>query len=375
MLHSSIGYHTFNMVKRYAIEDGKKILDDFKEYNEKNKCFKIYPTDASKTCYRADYLDKHVGIDYWQFRFFNSAKDFKKFILEAKINPKILSGEVDYVRAATQEHLPIAENRFNEEARKISRRLGNFSSFKPNRIDFCVNLDLLELKLPCTDEQMMELLSRGHIPPHYVEYKTYDPVAHRMKAPDNSFYLKSKSVNINCYGKHNQLEENYPDNPSLEDSLAVIRVEVQYKYLKLYNLVAALEGSGVPSYSMNQYLFSDDLSKEIVEKYYNRIFFGGDYYTLKEATDRIRARNFRGDKERRLIDTLNDVSCYRGVHNAELHLLGSPSTRRAFKQAISELVEENINPVTIPRDWGIPFIPNPLQAYFKLVDSQQDVAV
>jgi len=52
-----------------------------------------------------------------------------------KINPKLLAGIIDYITAANEDYVKLAEERFNIEARKISPILGKFSGYKMKRID------------------------------------------------------------------------------------------------------------------------------------------------------------------------------------------------------------------------------------------------
>lgn len=43
----------------------------------------------------------------------------------------------------------------------------------------------------------------------------------------------------------------------------------------------------------------------------------------------------------------------------------------AFRRTLNDLDEININPVTIPREWNIPRIPNLLYTYDKIVNAEQ----
>lgn len=254
-------------------------------------------------------------------------------------------------------------NRFNEGAREISPLLGTFSLFRLNRIDYCINLDWLELGIPCTPEQMMKLINRSNIPTHYSAYKEYDPVGHRMKSPKNRRYLKSNSVVLNCCSKYAHLRDNYPDSPSLKDSMSVIRFEVQCKYLKLYTMSEGLKREGIPEYDVMRHLLSDYYARGVVIKYFDRVIMRGDYYTLKGAIEKIKARKFRDGKEERMIDTLNHISQQRGIHSAKEALQHEVDGLSRINRGVHELIDENINPVTIPKSFGIKHIPNLLEEY------------
>jgi hypothetical protein len=213
---------------------------------------------------------------------------------------------------------------------------------------------------------MMELIKRSNIPTHYKEYKMYDPVGHRMKSPDEVFYLKSNSVVINCYGKYLQLCNNYPDNPSLEDSRSVIRFEIQCKYFKLYSMLRDLKRKDIPYKKTMNYLFSDAYAREVVVTYFDKVIMRGDYYTLKIASAMVKARKFRGHKEERMIYALNLISQQRGISGAKAYIRRERRNLLNFNRALNELSEMGINPVTIPKSFGIGRIPNLLEAYFQM---------
>lgn len=366
MLHTSIGYHTISIFQRFDNEEINLIMKDFKTYSKATGDIMIYPADSKKECYKIDYKSKRKGI-HWLVKFCPGYQmDFWEYIVEAKINPKLLAGEPDYVTAVDESILPILEMRFNEEAQRISKRLGTFYDYRPNRIDYCVNFDLLEMGIPITPSQMMTLIERGNIPPHYLEYKLYDTVGHRIKSQDDQFYLKSKSVVVNIYGKYAHLKNNYPNNPSLEASKNIVRFEIQCKYLKLYALSAELNRNHAPNHVIMRHLLSNVVARSVIIHYFDRIIMRGNYYTLKEATEMILSRKFRGDKEKRLIDTLNLISHQRGIYNAKEYLRSTNNDLHYFNQALHELVEENINPVAIPKRFGIRRIPCLLEAFFQL---------
>lgn len=365
-MHTSIGYHTISIFQRFTNYEIDLIMNDFKNYSKATGDIMIYPSDANKSCYKITYRNKYKGIS-WAIRFSAVYQmDYFPYIIEAQINPKLLSGEMDYVTAADESILPILETKFNEEAQKISKHLGTFDDYRPNRIDYCANFDLLEMGIPATPSQMMKLIERGNIPPHYSERKIYDTVGHRMHSSDDQFYLKSKSVVINIYGKYVHLQNNYPDNPCLEDSKNIVRFEVQCKYLKLYALLAESNRSRVPNRVIMQHLLSNMLARDVIINYFDRVVMRGNYYTLKEATEMVLSRRFRESKEKRLIDTLNLISQQRGICNAKEYLHNIGGDLHGFNLALHELAEENINPVTIPKRFGIKRIPCLLDAFFQL---------
>jgi hypothetical protein len=168
-------------------------------------------------------------------------------------------------------------------AKGISPLLGKFRYYKLKRIDFCVNFDLKEMGINCTAEQMISLIKRGYIPNHYKEFGIYDRIQHRYVTDKNSFYLKSKSVNVNIYHKYQQLLNKYPGNPSLNDSLNVIRFEVQLKKQKVQYITANICDELLKNHTMMLNLLSNEVAEMMITDYYNRIIKPGDYYSLKKC--------------------------------------------------------------------------------------------
>ena len=139
--------------------------------------------------------------------------------------------------SSEEDNLETVEKIYNGEAAKISPLLSSFGSCSLNRVDPCLNIDIKELGITYTAEQMMILIKRGNIPKHYKERKEeYDKKQHRWVTDKNSLYLESKSATINYYWKYPKQNEKHPNFAFRELSKNVIRPEVQYKYLKLYPL-------------------------------------------------------------------------------------------------------------------------------------------
>jgi hypothetical protein len=340
-------------------------MSDFKKYSSTYGNISIYPTDDTKKYYKAEYTDKHCGLK-WLICYCNNSIDYKSYIVEATINPKILSGIADYITAATENCTAKVENTFNAEAKRISPILGKFETYGLHRIDYCVNFDLAELGINCTPEQMLELIKRSNTPAHFRDYKHYDSVQHRMTNVKNSLYLTSDSLNINCYYKQAQLLKQYPDNPDVENAQNVIRFEVQCKRKKVYVMSQLLKDSSQFYRNILFDMLTDEVAKDAIVNYFNRVIMPGDYYTLVEAIAKIQGLGFRSNRSKRLIDALDFVNLHRGIHKAKQLL--PKDVRSRFSYTLKELSELGVNPVTIPRDWGIKSIPGLMSAYRKLHD-------
>lgn len=362
---TSQGFHTFLMALKLSMRSRNSLLNDFKNYEKetglirvrpmKNQCGNIIPN-----CHIVEYTQKNSGISFLIIHNVYST-DFP-YVVKAIINPKILSGTADYVTAATSEIMQKVIITFNREVRKISHVLKNFYYYTLQRIDYCINFDVKELGLGCSPEQMIKLIKQADIPPHFSERVEYNTTSHRRKTDNFSFYLQCKSVVVNCYWKHWQLFNEYPDCPDLNRSYNVIRFEIQCKYAKVYNMSKLLEISQ-GYWKVIDEMFSDSLASQVLTRYFNKIIGAGNYYTLDAARKMILRRNFKLQKEHRLISTLEFVNSMRGIANAKSALKNADNSDE-FNRSLRELNELGINPVTIPKDWGIKTIPNLLCTYY-----------
>lgn len=378
---SSLGFHTMTLDLSLLRNDVKTLLLDFKTYSEtiplkiyrkKEKEYVLYTPseDYLPSDIKIYYDNQYCGIQwhlYEDYYFANMC-----YIIEVKINPKFLAGIHDYLTAATYSDMNIAMINFNRISKNISSLLGKFDDYRIKRVDYCINICLSDFQISCSPEQAMNLIKRSDIPPHYKEWMEYDKTSHRMKSKPESFYLCSKSVNINYYSKYLQLqnrsEENVENgyNPvdleTLDASQDIYRFEVQCKYYKTYSLSKRFEDTE-ESHSNKYKQFLDPVTCiEIVSSYYEKVIGKGDWYTLQEAVRKVKSKNFNSQKEKRLINALQYISQCRSLAKAKASL--HDYELDAFKRTLKELSGFNINPVTIPKEWGIEHIPNLLCSYF-----------
>lgn len=384
MLRSSLGFHTITMSLALCIEDIKQLILDFVNYRKNTNSIQIYLRNGKNEPviyhYNEAYLPRKIEIYYkeiyrgikWRIRSADVGWGFGKYIVEATINPKILSNTIDYITAANFFDFNIAMINFNTESNKISPLLKSFTDYKITRIDYCANISLDDV-LPGYDPALIiDLIKRSNIPPHFDEWMQYDEKAHRMKSKPESFYLKNSSVTINYYSKYLQLQNRSQENvekgykplspEELDKARNIIRLETQCKYHRIYSLSQEAEESGNHDFNKYKYLLSPVKCVEIVSDYYKKVIGKGDWYTFQEAIQIIKSKNFNAQKEKRLIDALQLVSQCRSLAKAKNTFQGQKL--EAFKRTIKELHELNINPVTIPREWGIKHIPNLLQSFF-----------
>ncbi|MDL2232132.1 hypothetical protein LJC63_00945 [Ruminococcaceae bacterium OttesenSCG-928-L11] len=294
--------------------------------------------------------------------------------INATINPKYLIGcHDDYIATADSTYLTRLIERFNYEAMNISPMLKEFNSYSLNRIDYCVNFDLAELGIDCVPEIYMALIKRADIPPHFEERKEYvkddgGGKFHRKKSGADSFFLINNSLRINCYNKYAQMKRKDPDNPNLENYRNIVRFEIQYRYPKILYLKNQTKDWDT-FVDLMSILQSDEVCKNELTKYYNKTIGKGDYYTLDGARSRIRSMNFCASKESRLMGALKLVNQCRGVFRAKNSLTGAELAE--FKRSLRDLGEIGVNPVTIPREGNIKYLPNLMSAYLIQAEETQ----
>ena len=393
MLQSSLGFHTITLDMSLTDANTQKLLMDFMVYS-KTTALKMYRNkEGIYITYfpSPDYLPTDVKIYFdgkdkgihWHI-YSDDRFSSMMYIIEVTINPKILGNIIDYLTAATYSDMGYAIANFNYISNKISPLLMNFTDYKIKRVDYCINICLNDFMPTCDPKQIINLIKRSNIPFHYKEWMEYDNISHRMKSRPESFYLCSKSVNINYYSKYLQLlnisQENVkkgyePISPEILDaSHSIIRFEVQCKYHKTYSLNKEAEESGNSCINKFRSLLAPITCIKIVSAYYEKIIGKGDWYTLPEAVQIIQSKKINPQRERRLIDALKYVSQCRSLAKAKKTY--PQNQLRAFKQTLNELSNLNINPVTIPREWNIKHIPNLLSTYFnQLIKTSLDNSV
>lgn len=390
-MRSSLGFHTMSL--SLPLDDGEhsELIHDFSCYNNKNHSFRMYFVDKNKKSHSYRYspgydyipLDlriafvKYEGIT-WNLRY--SGITHTPFV-HVQINPKFLAGFTDYITAANLDDMNLAGAQFNAISRGISPLLRTFNDYHITRLDYCVNFALDELTPGCSAEQMINLIKRSNVPSRFKEWGTYDEVSHRFKTKPSSFYLTNGSANLNCYSKYMKLVEQQEQNKErgyepipqhvLDDSRHIIRFEVQFKYHKMYRLSRTSEKPEEDT-PTNQYrtLLDPAMCENVIKSYYARSIGYGHWYSLTEAISRVQATSYNAQKKERLCDALRRINKCRSVEQAKATL--NDRELAAFKLTLKELSDIGVNPVTIPREWGLPCIHNLLEEFYARRKAEED---
>lgn len=367
---SSLGYHTMELSLKLTVDESLQLMQTFEKnkdvYIKNNHNGSVYQRSVY---YYIGYRQPYKGLS-WTLRYCKHPPEYMQIVshkvedrccsIKARINPKILLGLDDYIASADRTYLKDLIAVFNQEAKKLSPILKDFFCYSINRIDYCVNFDLEDLRIGLYPADYMVLIQQADIPNHFIEHKEYQGTTHRKKPGLNSFYLKNNSVHINCYWKYYQLQTQFPSVPYIDDSFYIIRFEVQCLYLKT-NLMQKQIKDYDNFENLISVMLSDEFCQKVITSYYYKTIGRGDYYSLDAARKKIKSMNFNQNKEDRLLKALKLVNLHRGIFKAKSHLQGKELAD--LKRSMIDLGEIGINPVTIPRERGIKFLPNLLNTY------------
>ena len=381
MLRTSIGYHTISLFLRLSWEEADALMYYFQHYSKKTGNIEIIKDlPGLKNAYLIRFIGKDRGVK-WILHFNNTVKEFRYYGIEVVMNPKILADENDYVKASDETHLPKAIVAYNDLVKEISdellmfdMKLPLFANYLIKRIDYCINFDIRELGYFCDIDLLIDLIRRGNIPYNFKE--PYDEIKHRRKSKDNSFYLESRGMTINCYSKYAEWLADHPDRFGIEESRYVIRFEVQCRRNKIRYMIEKetrlMTDDEKRKFSPYDYLLSNEVSVKIVWDYFTQVIMQGDYYVLDDAIDKVKESPFRQQRQGRLIDTLKLVADRQGIDNARKYLYksGDEKELQQFDWSLHDLAGMKINPVCIPRRKEVKCIPGLLRAFEKMTKNK-----
>ncbi|MEX0053025.1 hypothetical protein AB2T85_20645, partial [Clostridium butyricum] len=233
------------------------------------------------------------------------------------------------------------EHKFNEIVEKIHINLNTFMYWTLNRIDYAINI-----KTPYVKEYI-ELFQRADIP--YRFNMQYDKTSKVKKQKKGSFYLCSKSTNINFYDKFQERLNNKDED--VENAKDILRLEVQCKKGKTnamkYKYSFEIKYLG--------YFLNEKLSLDTIKYYYDKTIGKGYYYKLDKAIEKVNLSDHTPGTKEKLITVLKEVNSNRSIWKARQCTIFSMERFNHYLKLIRQL---NINPVTMPRRWIIDCLEN-----------------
>lgn len=242
--------------------------------------------------------------------------------------------------------------------KNISSTLPTEERWTVSRIDYTVNLFSEYV------EQCVDLVKKGRDPYRYKD---------TINLPGSS-YRKSKTVILNFYDKLDHIKKTLNSTSSdgylLDEAKNILRIEVQcLNNLKLKHIREKYQLRS--NANIYDYLRSD-IAKETLFYYYKKVIGTGDYYSMNGAIKKIQNSTWSKRKKENIIKWLRLIAQARSVSNARVQFLAGTvlkntntlvkGSQNTFTNYINSCEEIDLNPVTIPRDWKIKYIPNPIKS-------------
>jgi hypothetical protein len=372
MYPSPIGHYSFSLIKGLSENNARSLALEIENSNTDDNDFYIDRNKEFPDSYRIIYKNwKGLTWSVWYKtvkRFIDEYDDplryrspltpaylreekikieyYKNFRIEAYIYPEVF---IDAKNTMSENnHIPILfEEKFNQEAKRISEILGNLSSFIFQKGKYYVDFDLAKLKIPCSSDQMLDLLDLGYIPFFYKTYYKYnEEYCRNHPSPIDSLINVCRTIDIS-FNKKNSYAKNINDNEESKIKKE-IRFTVQCEYRS--------------EYSISQYLMdnSPDICHDILCDFFTRSIMYGDYYTYERVRSIIKNCNYNIKKENSIMCVLNTMQHYESIPWA-LAFVDDKKTPDFF-ESLRELADHGINPVIIPDKYNIKFIQNLLDA-------------
>ena len=209
------------------------------------------------------------------------------------------------------------------------------------RIDFAV-----DVRLPGLVPHYVMLAKKGNRPARFIDECD----------KDGSAYPESKSVTLNFYDKADQVRKDM-HHLSYFDTLhaqaqGIFRLEVQCEIDKLKSLRRA----GVADQTLGSFM-RPQLALNVIRGYYDRVLGQQDFHSLESAlgvVDAFSGPGMGAAAKRNFMTRLRELAAYDTLPEAKA--AQHRSSWGDFQRRCRVL---NINPVTLPEEWGIDTLPNP----------------
>ena len=178
---------------------------------------------------------------------------------------------------------------------------------------------------------------------------------------EGSSYPESKSVSLNFYDKEDQVRKRMAAVPAfnrlLADAHNRFRTEVQCHTTKIKALKDKL---GLPNTRLGNFL-SEEIALDLIHYYYRYLMGYGAFYSLSEAERIVNAQRWRGDRKNKFIEWLRIAAAHDNLTIAKANALRAGDICRATLSTYTNLSNScGINFLTLPPEWGITYLRNPL---------------
>lgn len=253
------------------------------------------------------------------------------------INPVKLLG-INKLELLKEDQVEELNDRFNSEINKIHHSLPRLDYWIANRVDYAVNINTPYVK------EYIKLFRRGDKPKGFKEYSRIST----GRGEKGGLYLFNGSITVNFYDKENERMFNGFNTEGAKD---LLRLEVQCKISKTNTTKVKYH---FDSKHIWNYL-SEEICRNQLQCYYDKVIGQGDYYTLSEAIKRVNDSKYTPSTKSKLIDVLKDISLHRSICNARKE---SQYNVNCFNRYLKQIRALGVNAVTIPARWKLDNLQN-----------------
>lgn len=341
--------HTFELT---STTNSKKAINILTEYCDLNEIPKLITESKDK---KIKIPLHNPGIMEVSISYIGS--DFYRLYLRVEPQSLILGRRTIEVFDCTAESIKKLRTDLPRAIKDISTLLPNVERWNVSRIDYTMNL------ITNYEKQCVELAKKGRDPYRYKDI---------INQPGSS-YRKSKSVILNFYDKLDHIEKKVDWTSSyaclLDEAMNIFRIEVQC--LDKNKLKHIRKKFNLPSKANIYDYVNPDIARYLIFYYYNIVIGTGDYYSMKEAVKKVQETKWSSRKKENLKRWLQLIAQARSISRAREQFIEGTvlkntqilvkGTNNTFTNYINACKEININPVTIPKDWKIKYIPNPVK--------------
>lgn len=264
------------------------------------------------------------------------AADLPKLVKEAE---KLLYEAISDLNQS-KKYLCLSNLKSFEKTSSIS-----LSDFKIHRVDYAVQLSGLS---QAEIDAYIAIYNEGNL-------RKWNKSKTRYKTSCNK---KNNSVKVNIYDKAAERKEHKADEWEINRAKGILRVEFQCLEDKLY---AMTKSKKFAEYNLSKdepaSFLNADVSRCVIRDYLKEIGYQSEHITLNEARKRIQTSSYNQQKKDSLINLIKEASKPRITLDKVKDNLYKDNTR-LFASHIKDLEGLNINPIILPRDGKITYLPN-----------------
>lgn len=341
--------HTFELI---LITNSDKILSLLKDYSKLNEIQELIAGEIAKIILPLNI----TGIMEVAISKIN--EDFFRIYLRIEPQSLIEGKRTIQLFDCSPQSVKKLKSVMEDKISEISYMLPTAEGWTVSRIDYAINLTSSYVK------QCVELAKRAKDPYRYKD---------TINLP-GSAYRRSKSVILNFYDKLDHITK-YIDSSSVnsylvEEAKDIFRVEVQCLNQNKLNQIR--KKFKLPTKATIYDYLRSKIAREIVLYHYDTVIGTSDFYTQYEAIKLIYTTNWSDRKKENVKKWLQLIAQARSItrarkqfvegtviKNTQTLVKGSQNTFTNYIKACKEI---GLSPITIPRDWGISYIPNPIRS-------------